>query len=83
MANKPVKLSRPRNIVARTAMFRRAGVHEKSRTSKRQQQKRDIDNAIVDYLNKEAPTSNRSFSLLSGYFHCLFSLYYVECNTNR
>ena len=38
-----------RNPVARAAILRKGGVHEKGRTSKRRQQKRELEDAISAY----------------------------------
>lgn len=74
MVNKSKRTIRPRNIVARTAMFRRAGVHEKTQTSKRQQQKRALNSAVFDYLNNNTSTKHRRgyFIFNKEYFNCHF-----------
>ena len=38
-----------RNPVARAAILRKGGVHEKCRTSKRRQQKRELEDAVSAY----------------------------------
>ncbi len=38
-----------RNPVARATLLRKGGVHEKCRTAKRQQQKRELDDLVSEY----------------------------------
>ncbi|CAA6807625.1 MAG: Unknown protein [uncultured Thiotrichaceae bacterium] len=42
---------RIRNHVARSALLRKGGVHERSRSAKRQSVKRELEDAVSDYLN--------------------------------
>ena len=43
---------RIRNHVARSALMRKGGVHEKSRSSHRHSQKRQLKSAVDEYLNE-------------------------------
>ena len=47
-----------RNPVARAAILRKGGVHEKCRTSKRQQQKRELEDAISAYYTSDEKDSD-------------------------
>ncbi len=52
-----------RNPVARAAIMRKGGVHEKCRTAKRQQQKRELEKTVSEYLahDKTVADSDRFF----------------------
>ncbi|MCK5726386.1 MAG: hypothetical protein KAH22_06145 [Thiotrichaceae bacterium] len=60
MSNKHNKPRRPRNLVAQAAKFRKAGVHTKSRSTKRRQHKQELANAVLDFLSSDAPINSRS-----------------------
>ncbi len=42
-----------RNPVAHTAILRKGGVHEKSRSAGRQKQKHETKKAVTEYMSKE------------------------------
>ena len=56
-----------RNPVARAAILRKGGVHEKGRTARRQQDKRELEKIVSEYLNydKTVTDSDRFLFLLN------------------
>lgn len=44
---------RIRNHVARSALLRKGGVHERSRSAKRQSVKRELEQTVSDYLKRD------------------------------
>lgn len=70
---------RIRNHVARSALLRKGGVHERSRSAKRQSVKRELEQTVSDYLikrdekdhafNEEEVTERWPF--LFKHFYCI------------
>lgn len=56
----PIDTRNTRNPVARAAILRKGGVHEKCHTSGRQQQKRQLEDAVDDYFLSRYSRSGKS-----------------------
>ncbi len=61
-----------RNPVARAAILRKGGAHEKCRTAKRQHEKRELQKVVSNYLTEDKTVTDSDRFLFLRTKLCLF-----------
>lgn len=69
-----------RSPIAHTAILRKGGAHQKSRSSDRQKQKHSLRKAVTDYgESRQGWSSNKKRGEQSGFFKTIFShLFFLQ-----